>query len=80
MTTEEKVKKIVDLGQSITITKDMISKVKVALANDKLIMSVLNASDATVLSYKDNECSKTELIKIGLRAMQEKLKENLSIF
>lgn len=80
MKVEEKVNKIVSLAQSITTTKEMISKIKVALMNDRLIMNVLNASDATLLNYYDKECSKTDLIKVGLNAMKDKLEENLSIF
>lgn len=80
MKVEEKVKKIVELAQSITITKSMINQIKVALTNDRLIMNVLNASDATLLNYYDKECSKTDLIKIGLEAMINKLENNLSVF
>ena len=80
MKAEEKVNKIVNLAQSITTTKEMISKIKTALMNDRLIMNVLNASDATLLNYYDKECSKTDLIKIGLEAMRDKLENNLSVF
>lgn len=80
MKVEEKVNKIVSLAQSITTTKEMITKIKGALMNDRLIMNVLNASDATLLNYYDKECSKTDLIKVGLEAMKEKLEENLSVF
>lgn len=80
MKAEEKVKKIVGLAQSITTTKSMISQIKVALSNDRLIMNVLNASDATLLNYYDKECSKTDLIKVGLEAMRDKLENNLSVF
>lgn len=80
MKAEEKVNRIVSLAQSITTTKEMISKIKTALMNDRLIMNVLNASDATLLNYYDKECSKTDLIKVGLEAMRDKLEENLSVF
>lgn len=84
MKVEEKVNKIVGLVQSITTTKEMITKIKTALMNDRLIMTIssyiFNASDATLLNYYDKECSKTDLIKVGLEAMKEKLEENLSIF
>lgn len=80
MKAEEKVNKIVNLAQSITTTKEMISKIKTALMNDRLIMNVLNASDATLLNYYDKECSKTDLIKVGLEAMRDKLENNLSVF
>lgn len=80
MKLEEKVNKIVGLAQSITTTKEMIIKIKTALMNDRLIMNVLNASDATLLNYYDKECSKTDLIKVGLESMKDKLEDNLSVF
>ena len=80
MKAEEKVNKIVNLAQSITTTKTMINQIKVALSNDRLIMNVLNASDATLLNYYDKECSKTDLIKVGLEVMRDKLENNLSVF
>ena len=80
MKVEEKVNRIVSLAQSIATTKEMITKIKTALINDRLIMNVLNSSDATLLNYYDKECSKTDLIKVGLEAMKEKLEDNLSVF
>lgn len=80
MKAEEKVNKIVGLAQSITTTKSMINQIRIALSNNRLIMSVFNASDANLLNYYDKECSKTDLIKVGLEAMRDKLEKNLSVF